>query len=77
MKPPQNLSAAPDLASSFLRLVEEKALNCPEGIRANMNVVREAVMHVSRNQELFSAPLEIYGDFSKHGLEIERLLDKI
>lgn len=42
-----------------------------------MNVVREAVMHVSRNQELFSAPLEIYGDFSKHGLEIERLLDKI
>lgn len=77
MKCPSNLSMAPDLANSFLRLVEEKARTCPEGIRANMNIAREAVAYVSRNQELFNADLEIYGDFSARGLEIERILDKI
>jgi len=42
-----------------------------------MNIAREAVAYVSRNQELFNADLEIYGDFSARGLEIERILDKI
>lgn len=77
MSRPFNESTAPDLASSFLRLVEEKARTCPAGIRANMGVVREAVRYVSENQDLFNADPDVYGDFSAHGLEIDRLLDEI
>ncbi|MCP2732376.1 hypothetical protein [Limnofasciculus baicalensis] len=77
MSSPINESTAPDLASSFLRLIEEKAQTCPAGIRANMGVVREAVKYVSENQALFNAATDVYGDFSAHGSEIERLLGGI
>ena len=68
-------SGAPDLASMFLRLVEEKAQTCPAGVRACRQSLREAVDHLAANQQRFGAPPGIYGDFSVQAGRIRELLD--
>jgi len=70
-------SAAPDLASAFLRLVEEKARTGPAGVRACRQSVRDAVEHLAANQQRFEARPEIYGDFSAQAETIRKLLDAL
>ena len=72
-----NASAGPDLASSFLRLIEEKAQSNPLAIRANMAIAREVVGYIASNQKHFNAKPEIYGNFVLIGERINALLDKI
>jgi len=70
-------SGAADLASAFLRLIEEKAKTLPAGIRANRTTVREAVAYVAAHQSRFDAKPEIYGDFSARAAAIDALLDAL
>ena len=74
---PTEAGGAPDLASSFLGLIEEKARTCPLGIRANMESVRCAVVFISENQSSFRASREIYGDFQARRAVIETLFRTI
>ncbi len=70
-------SGAPDLASAFLRLVEEKAATSPLAIRACRESVRSAVEHLAAHQARFDANPDIYGDFAVKAVRIRELLDAL
>lgn len=67
---------APDAASSFLNLVEEKIRNSPESIRPIMDAIVPAVEYVAANQTLFGADVDIYGSFADKLAEIRKLYEK-
>lgn len=66
-------SDAPDAASSFLRLIEEKVRRQPDFIAPIMEEILPVVAHLANNQSAFQADPDIYGDFSEKGRIIEEL----
>jgi hypothetical protein len=64
---------APDIASSFLVLVEEKLNNQPSSIIPVMEKLFPVVNYLSENQLEFDADIDIYGDFSAASKKIMKL----
>ncbi|MFZ6778822.1 hypothetical protein ACO0LD_18515 [Undibacterium sp. Ji83W] len=64
---------APDAASCFLRLVESKLSDDPVSISPLMKELMPAIEYLAKNQALFDADIDIYGDFNEILLEIKRL----
>jgi hypothetical protein len=68
-------SINPDLASSYLGLIEGKAKNFPNILMANNAVTREVLSHLSEGQRLYGADPEFYGVFFDRCEEIARIMD--
>ncbi|MFZ6681757.1 hypothetical protein [Undibacterium sp. Tian12W] len=64
---------ASDAASCFLRLVESKLRVDPDSISPLMKELMPAIEYLAKNQVLFDADVDIYGDFNEIFSEIERL----
>ena len=62
---------ASDIASSFLRLVEEKICNQPSVILPIMDILFPIVEYLADQQEAYGADPSIYGDFSEKKILIE------
>lgn len=65
---------ASDAASCFLRLVESKLSDEFDAISPIMNELMPTIEYVAKNQALFDADVDIYGDFNEIFLEIRRLV---
>ncbi|MFZ6733459.1 hypothetical protein ACO0LG_16145 [Undibacterium sp. Ji42W] len=64
---------ASDAASCFLRLVESKLSDESDAISPIMNELMPTIEYVAKNQVLFDADVDIYGDFNEIFSEIRRL----
>ncbi|BBB62359.1 hypothetical protein UNDKW_4086 [Undibacterium sp. KW1] len=64
---------ASDTASCFLRLVESKLSDDPDSISPLMKELMSAIEYLAKNQTLFGADVDIYGDFNEILSEIKRL----
>jgi hypothetical protein len=62
---------APDAASCYLRLIEQKLESAPETIAPVMPQLLDSVAFISENQALFDADPDIYGDFREKRKHIE------
>ncbi|MFZ6712884.1 hypothetical protein [Undibacterium sp. TC9W] len=65
---------ASDAASCFLRLVESKLRDESDAISPIMNELMPTIEYVAKNQTLFDADVDIYGDFNEIFSEIKRLV---
>ena len=69
-------SWAPDAASSFLNLIEERLEKAPAHIRPIMPDLMPAIEYVATHQELYKASETIYGSFSKKLEKIKTIYGK-
>ena len=65
---------APDVASTFMVLVEEKLNEQPNVILPVMDKLLPVITHIAANQSVYGADIDIYGDFSETKSNIEKLL---
>lgn len=66
-------TTAPDAASGFLNLIEEKLQSSPETIEPVMDTVMPAVEYIAANQALFDADPAVYGSFEEKRERIRAL----
>lgn len=66
-----------DAASSFLRLIEYKLEHQPDDILPVIDELMPAVSYVAKNQSLFEANLEIYGNFRERADRIKQLGERL
>ncbi|MEZ9369749.1 hypothetical protein AB4140_13100 [Shewanella sp. 10N.286.51.B2] len=65
---------AADAASSFLKLVEYRLSKKPDSIKPICDELIPTVNYVSKNQKMFDADVDIYGDFCELKIKIELLI---
>lgn len=65
-----------DAASCFLGLVLDKLDNSFDDIAPILSEIMPTVEYVAKNQVLFDADVEIYGDFNEKLSEIKQMMNK-
>lgn len=65
----------PDVASSFLELIEDRIRRDPTSVCAIVDQLDSTIDYVAKNQSAYEADAEFYGSFEERAESIRELLD--